>query len=64
LVVDDSLEQAECLARLLEAIGHSATIVINPLDALDALDALQAGRAAADCGRKRPGPARRIAPAL
>jgi CheY-like chemotaxis protein len=41
LVVDDSLEQAECLARLLEAIGHSATFVINPLDALDALDALQ-----------------------
>jgi CheY-like chemotaxis protein len=36
LVVDDCLEQAECLARLLEALGHSATFVINPFDAIDA----------------------------
>ncbi len=43
LVVDDCLEQAECLARLLEAIGHSATFVINPFDALDAADALHPG---------------------
>ena len=41
LVVDDCLEQAECLARLLEAIGYSATFLINPLDALDAVDALR-----------------------
>ena len=40
LVVDDCLEQAECLARLLEALGHSATFVINPFDAIDAVDAL------------------------
>ena len=26
--------------RLLEALGHSATFVINPFDALDAADAL------------------------
>jgi CheY-like chemotaxis protein len=40
LVIDDSLEQAECLARLLEAKGHRATFVIHPLDALDAADAM------------------------
>ena len=41
LVIDDYLEAAECLARLLEAIGHSAAFVINPLDALDAAEGLQ-----------------------
>jgi CheY-like chemotaxis protein len=40
LVVDDSLEQAECLARLLDTVGHHATFVIHPLDALDAVEAL------------------------
>lgn len=40
LVVDDCLEQAECFARLLDAMGHKATFVIHPLDALDAADSL------------------------
>ena len=40
LVIDDCLEQAECLARLLEAIGHRASFVINPLDALDAAEGM------------------------
>lgn len=40
LVIDDCLEQAECLARLLEAMGQSTTFVINPLDALDVADAI------------------------
>jgi len=38
LVIDDCLEQAECFARLLEAMGHRATFVIHPLDALDAAE--------------------------
>jgi len=40
-VVDDCLEQAECFARVLEAIGHKATFVIHPLDALDAADSIR-----------------------
>lgn len=40
LVIDDCLEQGECLARLLEAMGQSTTFVINPLDALDVADAI------------------------
>jgi CheY-like chemotaxis protein len=41
LIIDDCLEQAECLARLLEALGHSTTFVINPLDGLDVADAIR-----------------------
>lgn len=41
LVVDDCPEHAESLARLLEAIGHSTTFVIDPLDALDVADAMR-----------------------
>jgi CheY-like chemotaxis protein len=41
LVIDDCLEQAECFARLLEAMGHRATFVIHPLDALDTADAIR-----------------------
>lgn len=41
LVIDDSLEAAEGLARILEALGHSASFIINPLDALDAVEGLQ-----------------------
>jgi CheY-like chemotaxis protein len=41
LVADVCLEQAECFARLVEAVGHKATFVIHPLDALDAVEALQ-----------------------
>ena len=42
LVIDDSLEIAESFARMLEAMGHCATFVINPLDALDAAEGIQA----------------------
>jgi two-component system OmpR family response regulator len=38
LVVDDSLEVAESLTRLLECAGHVTAFVINPLDALDAAE--------------------------
>lgn len=41
LVIDDSLETAETLARMLEVLGHSAAFVINPLDALDAAEGIQ-----------------------
>lgn len=40
-MVDDSLEAAEVLARMLEALGHAAAFVINPLDALDAVEGMQ-----------------------
>lgn len=42
LVIDDSLDEAQALARTLEALGHSASFVINPLDALDAAEGIQA----------------------
>jgi|SRR5688572_14123965 len=42
LVIDDSLELAECFARVLEESGHRAGFVINPLDALDAAEGMHA----------------------
>lgn len=41
LVVDDSIEVAECFARALEAAGHRASFVVNPQDALDAAEGIR-----------------------
>ena len=41
LIVDDCLETAEALARLVEAAGHAASFIINPLDAVDAVDGMR-----------------------
>jgi CheY-like chemotaxis protein len=48
LVIDDALEAAEGMARMLEALGHTASFVINPLDALDAAEGIQPEAACID----------------
>ena len=41
IVVDDNRDAAESLARLLEAMGHAAEFVIDPMEAVAAVTALR-----------------------
>src|SRR5438105_2159794 len=41
LVVDDEVDTAESFARLLQAMGHEAQFITDPLDALSAARALR-----------------------